>query len=225
MDEFASIKPAAWGENLAGVKTRIKTNEKVLALTFDACDAGYDAKLINCLIKEKVPATLFITGDWIDKFPNEFDSLSANSLFEIENQGLKLKPAGVSGQIIYEIQSSTNVADFEAQVAENALKISLLTGRFPKFFRPATAYYDDVAVKITKKLGYEPVGYSINGEPDGNCKKSDIIKQLISVPNGSIVLMHMNHPETETAEGVIASIPFLKKMGYRFVRLQDYSLE
>jgi hypothetical protein len=34
----------------------------------------------------------------------------------------------------------------------------------------------------------------------------------------------MNHPEGDTAEGVIEAIPELKKRGFRFVKVSEYDL-
>lgn len=58
------------GLKITGVLTRLATKDKVIALTFDACGgkggSGYDRKLIDYLIKENIPATLFINARWID---------------------------------------------------------------------------------------------------------------------------------------------------------------
>jgi hypothetical protein len=35
----------------------------------------------------------------------------------------------------------------------------------------------------------------------------------------------MNHPEKDTAEGVMAAIPELCAQGFRFVRLSEYPLQ
>ena len=48
---FENQTPKEWGESVTGVKTKFDTNEKVIALTMDACGSahgmGYDEKLIN----------------------------------------------------------------------------------------------------------------------------------------------------------------------------------
>jgi len=36
--------------------------------------------------------------------------------------------------------------------------------------------------------------------------------------------MHMNHPEGETAEGLMEAIPELRKRGFKFVKLSEYDL-
>ncbi len=63
---FTGRVPQEWGEIVGGIKTRLNTDQKVLALTFDACagprSLSYDAKLIQYLEAEKIPATLFISG-------------------------------------------------------------------------------------------------------------------------------------------------------------------
>jgi peptidoglycan/xylan/chitin deacetylase (PgdA/CDA1 family) len=68
------------GERVKRVKTKLNTDQKLIALTFDACGGprgkGYDAKLIKYLKREKIPATLFISGKWIDANPEIFGELT-----------------------------------------------------------------------------------------------------------------------------------------------------
>src|SRR3990172_7226121 len=70
ISSFSGKVPREWGEKVTGLKTRLNTGQKVLALTFDACGGpkgkGFDDKLINFLGREKIPVTLFISGKWID---------------------------------------------------------------------------------------------------------------------------------------------------------------
>lgn len=101
--KYSGQIPDQWGEEVADVKRKMKTNEKVVALTFDACGgpggSGYDAKLINYLIKEQIPATLFINSRWIDANTDLFMKLARNPLFEIENHGHLHKPLSVKRQV------------------------------------------------------------------------------------------------------------------------------
>src|SRR5690625_4206880 len=73
LEKFTSKVPQEWGEQVTGVKTRFQTDEKEIALTFDACGgdygSGYDTHLIEFLRTAKVPATLFVNERWI--FENE----------------------------------------------------------------------------------------------------------------------------------------------------------
>ena len=66
---YIGVSPLQWGEAVPGVRTRLDTGEKVLALTLDACGSakgkGVDSRLIEFLIAKQIPATLFINGRWI----------------------------------------------------------------------------------------------------------------------------------------------------------------
>src|SRR5258708_30584305 len=64
--QFQNTPPGKVGSFVKGGAQRIDTNEKILALTFDACGGphgnGYDKELIGWLRREKIQATLFIGG-------------------------------------------------------------------------------------------------------------------------------------------------------------------
>lgn len=104
----------------------------------------------------------------------------------------------------------------------NKLKIAKLTGRTPKFFRPGTAYFDDVAVKIVYEVGQKPLNYDILGDAGATFNRQQVKNALLSSKPGSIVIMHMNQPKGETFEGLKDAIPILQKRGYKFEKLEDY---
>lgn len=224
---YQNQKPKLWGEKVPGVITRIETGKKVIALTFDACGgklgSGYDAKLIDFLNRQKVPATLFINARWIDANHNTFLKLARNSLFEIENHGTRHKPLSVNGSSVYNIKGTKNVGEVIDEVLLNDRKIKTLTGRKPKYFRTGTAYYDEVAVKIANNLGEKIIGYNVLGDAGATYPRAKVKTQLLSSTPGSIVLLHMNHPSKDTAEGIMDAIPILKRQGYTFVKLEDYN--
>jgi peptidoglycan/xylan/chitin deacetylase (PgdA/CDA1 family) len=224
--KYASQKPKLWGEKIPGVITRLNTNEKVIALTFDACGgpkgSGYDAELIYYLRQHHIPATLFINARWIDANYGRFMELSKIPQFEIENHGYLHKPLSVSGKSAWGIKGTSSPAEVVDEVYMNKLKIAKLTGRTPKFFRPGTAFFDDVAVKIVYELGQKPLNYDILGDAGATFNRHQVKNALLSAKPGSIVIMHMNHPEGETFEGLKDAIPILQKRGYKFVKVEDY---
>lgn len=226
IDRYAAASPTKWGERIPGVKTRIHTKEKVIALTFDACGgkdgSGYDEKLIQYLIQEKVPATLFMNARWIAANPQTFASLAANPLFEIENHGTEHRPLSVTGKLAYGIAGTKNVKEVIHEMNDNADQIEKLTGKRPTFFRSGTAFYDDVAVSVAHDLGFELAGYSVLGDAGATYNTEQVYKAFTTAQSGSIVLAHMNHPEKDTAEGVIKAIPQLRQAGFSFVQLASY---
>ena len=111
------------------------------------------------------------------------------------------------------------------KLEKNGQKIRQLTGRKPKYYRSGTDYYDEVAVEIAEVLGYRVVGFSVLGDRGATYSAVQVKAALLTAEPGSIIICHKNHPEKETAEGVIAAVPELKKSGFRFIRLSEYNLK
>jgi peptidoglycan/xylan/chitin deacetylase (PgdA/CDA1 family) len=226
---FAGVVPALWGERVPGVRTKLDTGEKVIALTLDACGSasgkGVDSRLIEFLVARQIPATLFINGRWIDANPELFKKLAANPLFEIANHGIRHKPASVNGRSVYGISGTQNVAEVVEEIELNARKIEAISGTRPKLYRSGTAYYDEIAVRISQGLGQEVAGFSLLGDAGATWSASQVKAALLKALPGDIALLHMNHPEAGTGEGIMAAVPELQRRGFRFVRMSDYPLK
>ena len=226
--EFSRSTPLEWSTHATGVKTRLATSDRVLALTLDACGGagsdGYDEKLIQFLEDRHIPATLFVTMKWIDANPNTFQSLAKEPLFEMENHGTNHVPCSVSGRSAYGIVGERNANEVVNEIKTNAEHITSLTGRTPKFYRSGTAFTDEVCPQIAERLGEEVVNFSVLGDAGATYSAGQVEQALLGATPGSIIILHMNHPEKETAEGVIAAVPLLEKRGFRFVTLSQYPL-
>jgi peptidoglycan/xylan/chitin deacetylase (PgdA/CDA1 family) len=230
-DEFAHVVPGSWGEFVKGVDEDFVTKNKLLALTFDACGgphgSGYDAQLITLLRKEKIPATLFVTGKWIDSNYNTFIELSNDPLFEIENHGLNHQPCSVDGESEYGIKGTPDVPDAFDEMEANERKIETLTGRRPLFYRSATAYIDEACAKIARQLSVTAISFDVlSGDAVPRTPVSVIQKSVMThVKPGALIIMHFNHPEWNTYESLLKIIPLLRKQGYSFAKLKDYPLK
>ncbi|MCH5585302.1 polysaccharide deacetylase family protein [Shimazuella sp. AN120528] len=223
---YQNRKPIKWGVDVPGVVRKLPTNGKVIALTFDACGgkhgSGYDKAIIQYLNKHHIPATLFINSRWIDANPDTFMELSHNPLFEIENHGTEHRPLSVTGRSVYGIQGTKNVSNVYNEINGNAQKIKKLTGKFPKFFRSGTAYYDDIAVHIVNDLNEIPVNFDIIGDAGATFTTKQVEHSMLRAKPGSIIILHMNQPKGDTAEGIQKAIPRLLQEGYHFVKLENY---
>jgi peptidoglycan/xylan/chitin deacetylase (PgdA/CDA1 family) len=226
---YAAMTPVKWGETVPGVRTRLDTGEKVIAMTLDACGSakgkGVDARLMEFLVREQIPATLFINGRWIDANPVLFRQLAANPLFEIANHGIQHKPASTTGRSAYGIAGTKNIAEVVDEIEQNARKIEAISGVRPKLYRSGTAYYDEVAVLISQGLGHEVAGYSLLGDAGATMSAVQVKAALLKATPGDVALLHMNHPEAGTGAGIMAAVPELQRRGFRFVRMSDYPLK
>lgn len=225
IEKFDNVSPNDWGENIDGVITEIDSDEKIVALTFDACDGtpdSYDEELIQFLIEEKVPATLFIGGQWIEENQETFINLSNNPIFEIANHGYVHEPLSITGNTAYDIQGTENVEEVFDEIYKNQVLIKELTGDAPKYFRSGTAHYDDVAIEIIDELGLRAVNYNVLGDAGGTFSKSQISETFETAEKGSIFLFHMNQPHTDIGSGVKEGVRILKEKGFEFVQLGEY---
>ncbi|MCX6229947.1 MAG: polysaccharide deacetylase family protein [Bacteroidetes bacterium] len=229
--EYIHAKPGHWGEFVKGVDEDLATQQKYVAFTFDACGgekgSGYDKELIEYLRREKIPATLFITGKWIDSHFETFLELSKDSLFEIENHGLNHKPCSVDGESEYGIRGTANVGDAFDEIEANAKKIEALTNYKPKFFRSATAFIDEACARMAFELGIITVSFQVlSGDAVANTPDSVITANVLTtVKPGAIIIMHFNHPKWNTFEAMQKIVPELRKRGYLFARLNKFPLK
>lgn len=221
--------PTEWGERVTGVKTHFVTEEKEMALTFDACGgpygSGYDEELIRFLQEEEIPATLFVNERWIVENEDLFLQLAADPLFQIENHGSEHLPLSVSGREAWGIAGTNSAEEVYDEIMNNHERVKQLTGREMSLFRSGTAFYDEVAVELAEELGYTVLNFDILGDAGATFSKKQVKEALLSAQPGSIALLHMNQPSSETAQGVIEAIPLLQKQGFQFVHLKNKHLK
>jgi len=230
VSEFVHARPGRWGEFVKGVFEDFSTHQKYMAFTFDACGgekgAGYDRELIEFLNREKVPATLFVTGKWIDAHFPAFLKLSNDTLFEIENHGLNHKPCSINGESEYGIHGTSNAAEAFDEIEANARKIEAITKHRPRFYRSATAFIDEACARMAHELGITAVSFQVlSGDAIPFMPVSTIETNVLNnIRPGALVIMHFNHPEWNTCEAMQKIVPKLRQMGYRFVRLNGFQL-
>ncbi|HEX2818719.1 MAG TPA: polysaccharide deacetylase family protein [Streptosporangiaceae bacterium] len=222
---YGHLEPHTWGFGGPGVVRDLPTSRRVIALTFDACGgpggSHYDQALLSFLRRREVPATLFLNSRWIDANPAAFRQLAGEPLFEIANHGTRHLPLSVTGRSAYGIGGTRNAGEVYDEVAGNQAKLTRLLGVPPRFFRAGTAYSDDVAARIVTAMGDRLVTFSVNGDGGATFTPWQVRSTVTAAPGGSIVICHMNHPESGTAQGIAAAVPYLLASGYRFVRLSD----
>lgn len=221
--EFANRKPQEWGLQVTGVVTQAAAS--AIALTFDACGgpggAGVDHELLGTLQKLHVPATLFLNERWIQANPDLTKDLAANPLFELANHGFLHRPLSVSGKAAYGIAGTADLGQVYDELTGNQKALQDITGHLPRFFRPGTAYYDEVAAAVTRRLGLQPVNFSINGDAGATLAPAAVASALATARPGDIVIAHVNKPGSGTAAGFRQALPRLQGGGSTFVRLGE----
>ncbi len=196
--------------------TRIRTHKKIVALTLDACGNGYDSELISFLSLGKIPATIFLTKIWIDENKSAFGSLKEHKLFNLQNHGRDHKPPFLDGRIVAGIKATAGRHNMAREILWYEVGGEKYFGGLPRFYRSATGTYCKEAIDFIYRLGRIPIGGDvISGDWDPKATKEQLIKNVLSkVRPGSIIWMHMNRPDGNSAEASKPSqLPYLNARG------------
>ena len=187
-----------------------------IALTFDACPTTltdeYDEKVIEVLLREKTPATLFLSGRWVEKNPEKVKFLAAQPQFEIANHAywhphLLEKD---DERVLRELRRTQAI-------------IKKMTGSSPRYFRPPYGEVDERVATIAQKAGLTTIQYDLaSGDPDENLSPQRIIRSILrDAKGGSIIVFHMNRKGVHTAEVLPDVIGGLRKKGFTLVTVGE----
>lgn len=198
--------------------------QPVAAITLDACGGAFDAQLINLLVAQRVPATIFVTKKWLDRNAAGTAALLAHpELFDLQDHGTAHVPA-VIGRRVYGIAGEPDMAHVRSEVSGAAQAITQLTGHAPHYYRGATAVYDRDAMRAIEGMGYAIAGFSVNADAGATLSQSNIVARLRSVKHSDVIIAHMNKPAGSTYEAFAVALPELLARGFRFVKLSDAHL-
>jgi peptidoglycan/xylan/chitin deacetylase (PgdA/CDA1 family) len=201
--------------------------DRRVALTLDACSGGFDEKLIEFLIRNRIKATLFATKKWLDQNPRGTSILRTHlDLFDIEDHGESHIPAVIGvGRTVYGIRGEPDLLHLRREVQNGARAIERVTGVPPHWYRGATAEYDQGAADEIRRLGYRIAGFSINADAGATLSRAAVAERMRQVRAGDVIIAHMNRPSSQTAEGLSDVLLELLRHGLVFVRLDQVELE
>ncbi len=188
----------------------VETDKKQIAISFDAAWGNDDTEELIKILKEyKVPATFFVVGAWVDKYPHSVKALS---------------DAG------HQIQNHSNTHPHMPQLSREQMKdeilscnekIAEITGKTPTLLRPPYGDYDNALIETMNELKMSTIQWDVDSlDWKENATPESICNRVTSkVQNGSIVLFHNDADHTPAALPNI--LKCLKDEGYEFVFISD----
>lgn len=193
-----------------------------VAITLDACMGQTDHRILDVLVSERIPATIFATKRWIDNNPDAVKTLAAHpDLFDIEDHGRNHVPAVTGSEKPYGIAPAGTLAAVDDEVNGGAEAIRAAFGRQPKWFRGATALYTPDAMTEIGTLGFRVAGFSLNADFGASASAATAKSRLDSAKDGDVVIAHINQPKRASGKGIAEGLLDLKSRGYHFVRLDE----
>ncbi len=202
----------------AEVITKLPTTEKVVAITLDACETKtpsyIDWKIINYLVENRIPFTLFVNGKFLLRNWKEIEALHRTGLVSIQNHTMNH----------YQHMENLDQETVIREVLGVEKLIQRLTGKRPIYFRFPGGNYDERTLKIVEGLGYKVVHWTFpSGDPDKRITPAVLSENVIrSTKPGAILIFHANGRGYSTGEAMPVIVEELRKRGYMFVRLEDY---
>ena len=193
-----------------------------VALTLDACMGEADHRILDALVANAIPATLFVTGRWLAKNAETLKLLLAHpELFQLENHGAMHVPAVLGAEKLYGIAPAGTLAAVSAEVEGGAKAMAACGIAKPGWYRDATALYSPDALKLIRQMGYRIGGFSLNADFGASLPADKVHERFLTAEDGDVIIGHVNQPKRSSGAGIASGAIALKAKGFRFVRLMD----
>ncbi len=202
------------------ILTRLRTDRRVVALTFDAGagDQGLP-KILAALRASNVPGTFFVTGRFAELYPDQVRAISLR--YPIGNH--TYDHHALAGMRLEDVRN-------ELQQAQSA--ITDITGRNPSsLFRFPYGASSARTVRVVNSLGYTAVGWTVDtlgwqGTSLGRSTTSVVQRALEYLQPGEIILMHVGANPTDAstldADALPTIISEIEHRGYQLVALPGH---
>ncbi|HVB44023.1 MAG TPA: polysaccharide deacetylase family protein [Streptosporangiaceae bacterium] len=197
--------------------TAVKTSSKVVALTFDAgANADGVSSILSTLSTSKVPATFFLTGNFVRDFPAQSRAIA--------RAGERIGDHSINHPYFTKLTD----AQMKDQVLSAQKQITAATGVNPwPWFRFPYGDRNAHTISVVNSVGFVPIGWTVDtlgweGADAGITVASVVNRVVANLKPGEIVLMHCgsaNDHSTLDADALPAIIKELRSRGYSFVSL------
>lgn len=209
-------------------------DKKKVALTFDAemtdgmkadlvsgrVKSSYDKRIIDVLNQTQTKATIFLTGLWIEIYPDITKELSKNPLIQLGSHSYT--DSSYFG-FCYGLKQIDNTLKIEEIGATEKL-LREHAGIDNRLFRFPGGCYTPDDVKLVNQANDTVVHWDVSGSDGFNTSASQIVHNVVdNTQNGSIIILHLNGPPNvpKTAEALPEIISILKKKGFEFVKVSE----
>jgi len=201
--------------------TKLPTNRRIVALTFDAGSGAQGLpSILRTLAAKGQPGTFFLTGVWTQTYPDGARQIAAVPAHSIANHSWdhpdmrQLSPDAVAAEIT---------------LAER--EIVSVTGRHPwPLFRFPYGASNAQLVGVANSLGYGSIRWTIDtqgwkGQAGGQSVDLVVGRAMASLQPGEIILMHVGAATDGTtldADALPTIIDKIQAQGYGFVAVWDF---
>lgn len=194
----------------------VQTQEPAVAITFDACatrgqDNSFDRPVFEILKRERVPATIFVSGRWVEAHPEAMLELAREPLIEF-------------GDHSYEHPRMSRLD--AVRIADEIDRTEAALAKYGKrsvAFRPPFGDWNRRVVDVVQEKQLPTVTWDVvSGDPSTKTTKEGMVRSVLGkVRPGSIVVFHINGRGWKTAAALPEILSGLRERGFRFVQVSE----
>jgi len=198
------------------IVTRFDVPDNRIAITFDACATrthgyGFDRHVYRILQREHVPATIFVSGRWVEFHAGVMGELAADPLIEFGNHS-------------YDHPHMSRLGNDE--MAREVDETEAVLGRYGKHgvaFRPPFGDFNARMLDVVRERGLPVVTWDVvSGDPAAATTTQGMIREVERHTRpGSIVIFHINGRGWKTAEALPSILRQLRSRGFTFVHVSE----
>lgn len=189
----------------------VETQDKKIALTFDAAWGNEDTQtILDILKKHNVRVTFFMTGGWVKSYPDDVKAI--------------LEAGHDLGNHSENHKNMSKLSDSEKREELMSVhdRVKELTGYEMFLFRPPYGDYDNAVIRVAEQCGYYPIQWDVDSLDWKNYGVDSVINTVCNhkhLGGGSIILCH--NGAKYTAQALDTMITTLLDAGYEFVPLSE----
>lgn len=189
----------------------VDTDKSVVALTFDSAWGTEDlSDILAILKKHNAPATFFVTGEWVNKYPE--------AILLIDSAGHEIANHGNSHKHMPQISREEMISEIKG--CHDA--VYKLINKDMTLFRAPYSDWNDEVVSAAHSLGYMSINQSVDSLDWKDYGIDSIIHTVCehkNLENGSIILLH--NGATYTKDALDVMLTKLEEQGYSFVLVSN----
>jgi peptidoglycan/xylan/chitin deacetylase (PgdA/CDA1 family) len=211
-----------------------RRDQRTVALTFDSnltdamiqeLNSGKVASFANVAVIDEldqlqVPATMFLAGKWIERYPDLTRRLATDPLLELGSHSYSHR---AFHRPCYGL-GSLPVNEMADDVAHSEALLRQYTASPTPYFRFPGGCFDEAALRAIAPTAVTVIQYDLaSGDAFGTSVRAIVNNTVNNVQNGSIVVMHITGGNTAplTAQALPFIVSGLRQRGFQLVRLSD----
>ncbi len=185
----------------------VDTDEKKISISFDAAWGAEDFnQIMDVLDKHEVKTTFFMTGDWVEKYPECVKTLVKKG-HDLGNHSAT-----------HPDMTTLSTEKQKEQILQVHNAVKALTGYEMELFRPPYGAYNNEVIRTCYEAGYYPVQWSVDSLDWKDYDAATIISNVCNhkaLGNGAIILCH--NGAKYTADALDEMLTNLENQGYEIV--------